>query len=54
MNGWGYEPKWKHRECPCGCGEMADECMSGAAVSALGAFAIEAPVTSRTEGKANE
>jgi hypothetical protein len=21
------EPKWKHRPCPCGCGEMADECM---------------------------
>ena len=31
--------KWKHRPCPCGCGELADECMSPA--SALNAFHID-------------
>lgn len=32
------EPKWKHRACPCGCGEMADECMKP--TSGLNAFRI--------------
>jgi len=40
----GWEPKWKHRPCPCGCGEMADECMSGMG-SPLAAFQIVEPVT---------
>ena len=35
-------PKYKHRPCPCGCGELADECMSPR--GALNAFQIsEAP-----------
>jgi hypothetical protein len=32
----GHIPKYKHRICPCGCGELADECMSPG--SALNAF----------------
>jgi hypothetical protein len=31
-------PKYKHRVCPCGCGELADECMSPG--GALNAFSI--------------
>jgi hypothetical protein len=31
-------PKWKHRTCPCGCGELADECMKPA--SGLNAFRL--------------
>jgi len=36
-------PKYKHRACPCGCGELADECMSQG--SALNAFYVSEPPT---------
>jgi len=35
------QARHKHRDCPCGCGEMADECMSGR--NPLAAFDIDAP-----------
>lgn len=35
------QPKWKHRACPCGCGELADECMSGRSNPLTGAFRAE-------------
>jgi hypothetical protein len=31
-------PRYKHRICPCGCGELADECMRPG--SGLNAFTI--------------
>lgn len=31
----------KHQPCQCGCGELADECMSGH--NPLAAFRIDAP-----------
>lgn len=37
----------KHQPCACGCGELADECMSGRS-NPLAAFTITAPVGSLT------
>ena len=38
--------KAKHLPCPCGCGELADECMNPANRNPLGAFTIEPPIGS--------
>lgn len=35
------EQRHKHRACPCGCGELADECQSGS--NPLAAFDIDDP-----------
>jgi hypothetical protein len=36
------EQRHKHRDCPCGCGELADEC-AGPSRNPLAPFDIDAP-----------
>jgi hypothetical protein len=33
--------KPKHQPCPCGCGDMADECMNPRNPNPLGAFTLD-------------
>ena len=46
-------PKPKHLPCPCGCGELADECMNPNRATNLGAFALEEPIGTRPGWSAN-